>query len=78
MTITRLNAERFAVVTTTALSDGTLRADYAMRLEGTCLRSVEERGCIRVGGLMRVQLGPVTLPRVQALAIGESLTVDGR
>ena len=75
MTITRIAEDRYAVVTTTLLADGTYRADHAMALRGSELRSVEAPGFIRIGGLMTVRLGAKSFAAVTALAIGESVTL---
>lgn len=65
MKILKLDAVRFAVITAT-------RSDYDMRLTGTTLSSHEERGSVRVGGLIRIVLGPKSFAIVTALKIGES------
>ncbi len=75
MTITRLGENRYSVVTDTVLSDGSKRSDFGMVLQGATLRSVEQKGHIRIGGLLRIELGPKSLARVQALAIGEASNV---
>jgi hypothetical protein len=72
-TISRINEKDFAVVTDKALSDGSLQSDFCMRFVGTVLRSHESPGHIRVGGTMRIILGPKSYARVLALAIGESV-----
>ena len=75
MTITRTSETRYSVVTDTVLADGTLRADFHMALVGGALRSTIEPGSIRIGGLMVVRLGPVSRAAVDALAVGESVTM---
>ena len=74
--ITKTQENIFAVLTDVVMTDGTMRGDSCMRLEGSQLRSHEERGTIRVGGFMRVNLGPKSLPLVMALKIGESIHVQ--
>ena len=74
--ITKTQENIFAVLTDVVMSDGSTRSDNWMRLDGSQLRSHEERGMIRVGGLMRVNLGPKSLPLVMALKIGESIHVQ--
>ncbi len=69
--VKRIAPDRFSVVTNQLLSDGSYRADYCMRLDGNLLRSHEERGSIRVGGLLKLTLGPKSLATVQALAVGQ-------
>jgi len=73
MTITRINATDFDVQTDTVLSDGSLLRDTCCRLAGNMLRSHEQRGDVRPGGLLRVTLGPQSYAAVTALAIGESV-----
>jgi hypothetical protein len=76
MTITRINALDYAVVTDTVLADGSFRADTCVRLiNGAVLKSFEQSGDIRTGGLLRIHLGPKSLAQVQSLAIGESVTL---
>lgn len=72
MVITRLGENLYSVMMDTVMSDGSMRADYALALDGNILKSIQEKGCIRIGGNMRVTLGPKSLPIVQALQIGES------
>lgn len=73
MTITRTSATDYTAIA----PDG--RMDTAMRLNGAVLRSHEYGvGHIRTSGLMRVTLGPHSLPQVLALAIGESVTLKGQ
>jgi hypothetical protein len=74
MTISRTESDRYAVVTDTVLADGSFRADHHMALAGNELRSVERRGAIRTGGLLRVALGPLSLARVMAMSIGDSIS----
>lgn len=73
MTITRRNETEFEVVTDTVLSDGSRKSDSNCQLNGNILKSYEQRGCIRTGGLLRVILGVKSFARVQSLAIGESV-----
>lgn len=75
MTITRLADNRFAVTTDTVLTDGSLRADYAMKLTGTELTSISERGYIRISGNMRIKLGPKSFATVSNLAIGQTASL---
>lgn len=75
LTVTRTADDTFSVVTDIVMSDGSLRADYAMGLSDGALRSVMQPGCIRIGGLMTVKLGGRSLPKVQGLAVGESVTL---
>jgi len=72
--ITRTAAGNFAVETDTLMSDGSYKQDGCCRLQGNVLRSHEQRGFIRVGGLMRITLGPASLAMVQALDIHDSVT----
>jgi len=76
MKITKTQSNRYAVVTDIVMSDGSMRGDSCMRLDGAQLRSHEERGSIRAGGLMRVNLGPKSFPLVAALKVGESIEVQ--
>ena len=73
MTITRISDTRYAVVTDTRLADGMYRADDAMALNGAVLRSVEQRGDVRIGGVLRVTLGPKALQAVTALRVGQAV-----
>jgi len=72
MEITRINTTDYSVVTDTVLASGERRADYCCRITGATLRSYEQPGDVRVGGLLRVNLGPKALESVMALEIGES------
>jgi hypothetical protein len=72
ITVTRTSEDRFSVRTSTLLSDGTYRQDGCMKLVGNALRSHEERGIIRVDGILRLRLGEKSLPVVQALKVGET------
>lgn len=74
MTITRISDTDFSVTTDTALADGSLRSDSCCRIVDAELRSHEQRGYIRTGGLLRVTLGPKSLVILRALPIGESVT----
>ncbi len=51
------------------------RADFCMALTGNVLRSREQRGSIRPGGLLTVTLGVVSLPRVLALTVGDEVSL---
>ncbi len=78
MIITRTDQNNYAVETSTALADGSLRADHAMILEGHVLRSHERPGDVRPAGRIRVMLGPISFAKVSALAVGESVSIpDG-
>ena len=70
MTITRTTETEYAVVTDTVLADGSLKADYFMRLDGDTLRTITRPGFIHVGFPFTVKLGPVSLAAVQALSVG--------
>lgn len=72
MIITRESSTRYSVVTDTLLSDCTMRADHDMRLVGNILKSNEQSGTVRAGGLMNVTLGPKSFAAVSALGIGDS------
>jgi hypothetical protein len=74
LTITRTSIDTYRVDTDTLLSDGSYRADGCLKLHGNVLRSFERPGHIRIGGLMNLTLGPLSLARVSALAVGESVT----
>lgn len=71
MKITRINETDFSVVTDAVMSDGSLRSDTCCRLRGDVLRSHEQPGCIRFGGLLVVALG-AALAQVKALRVGET------
>jgi hypothetical protein len=75
MTIMRVTETDYAVVTDTVLADGSMRADWCMRLDGHALRSVERRGDVRTGGRLRVVLGPTALQRVRLLDVGQSVVL---
>lgn len=75
MKITKATETRFEVVTATVLADGTLRSDSHMELVGNVLKSAERRGFIRTGGLLRVTPGPVSLAKIAALEVGQSVDV---
>jgi len=75
MTITRTTADSYAVVTGTMLSNGMVRSDDFMALSGAELYSIEQSGHIRIGGTLRIKLGPKSFAKVQALNIGETLEV---
>lgn len=72
MTITRLSKTDYAVITDTLLSDGSYKQDRACRLSNDVLRSHEQRGHVRIGGLITIQLGPKSLAIVSSLAVGQS------
>jgi hypothetical protein len=74
LTIARINETDYSVLAPTVLADGSRRFDGCCRLNGGVLRSHEQRGDVRTGGLIRVSLGPSKLAIVQALAIGQSVT----
>ena len=74
ITITRESDDRFSLTTDVMLADGTLKSDDDMRLSNDVLQSHEERGHIRIGGLMRVTLGPKAYAAVTALKVGETVT----
>lgn len=65
--ITRTTATDFDVTT----PNGT--RDTCMRLDVIGLRSFESRGNIRIGGIMRVSLGPKSEAIVRAMAIGQTV-----
>lgn len=65
-TITRTTA------TTYAIKLGNGRTDGMMHLMGNVLRSKEQRGHIRTGGLLTITLGPVSYQLVTRLAVGET------
>lgn len=73
--ITRVNEKQFAVETDTVLSDGTMRRDDHCELFGAALKSYDMRGFIRIGDNLSIQLGPKSLSIIQALAIGESVSL---
>jgi hypothetical protein len=75
MQILKLTETRYAVITETVLADGSFKADYGMALEGSVLRSINERGFIRAGGNICVHLGPVSLAKVQALRVDEGISL---
>ena len=77
MTITRVDLDTFAVVTDTVLADGTLVIDTNMALVGDTLRSREQKGYLRTGGLLRLKLGAVTFDAVQRLRVGDTCQVIG-
>jgi len=72
-TIARVSENRFAVTTDVVMSDGSLQIDSFMVLEDNVLKSHEERGLIRTGGLLKLTLGPYSLPLVHALKVGQSV-----
>lgn len=74
--VTRVSSDRYAVVSDIAMSDGSMLADHYMRLDGTMLRSVERRGHIRVGGLLKLNLVPASLALVTALGVGETVGLE--
>ena len=76
-TVTRMSPDRFAVTSDIFLSDGSYRADHNMALDGHLLRSVEQHGFIRIGGLLRLTLSDERLAQVQALAVGEKTVLGG-
>ena len=75
MHITRTGRNCYTVFTSVMLSDFTMQADTAMGLEGEELRPIIAKGNIRISQF-RVKLRPKALKRVQALAIGETVTLD--
>jgi len=58
---------RIGVTTNVLLADGSYWSDVDCALTGNVLKSVERPGHIRVGGLIKLTLGPVSLAKVQAL-----------
>ena len=74
-TITRTGEASYAAVSNIAMSDGSYQCDGHMALTGNVLRSVEQRGYIRIGGLVRLTLGPASLAKVTALGINDSVTL---
>lgn len=74
-TISRVTDAQFSAVSSDIwMTDGSTRRDLDMRLDGNVLRS-HEGGGYRVGGLLRLTLGDVSLSAVRALAVGESVTL---
>lgn len=73
-TISRLSENRFSVVTDRPMTNG-VQSDFSMKLDGNLLRSHEERGSIRIGGLMKLTLGPISFAAVSSLSIGSSITL---
>lgn len=74
ITITRTTATDYRVDTDVPMSDGSMRADGLMQLQGNVLRSANRRGFIRVGWAMAITLGPDSLASVSALNVGQSYT----
>ncbi len=74
-TVSRVTNDRFSLVTDVLMSDGSYQSDAFMGLSGNVLKSREERGLIRVGGLMKLTLGPVSLAAVKSLQVGQSITL---
>jgi hypothetical protein len=74
--ITRINATDYAVITSTILADGTRRRDSCCRIVGNVLRSHEQSGHIRIGGLLRIVLGPRSFAILTGLTIGQSITLS--
>ena len=74
MTIKKTSATGYAVIMDTVMSDGNLRADYDMHLDGRTLRSFERPGHIRTGGLLKINLGSISFPKVAKMAIGDTAT----
>lgn len=63
MQITRITDTDYDVTTPTQLAAGGFLRDTCCRLQGRTLASHEQHGLIRIGGLLRVHLGPVALDR---------------
>lgn len=74
-TITRRDQDRYSAVSNIPMADGSVRADYFMRLDAGALRSDATAGVLRVGGTLTLNLGPVSYAAVARLAIGESVTL---
>jgi hypothetical protein len=75
-TITRLSETYYKAVTDVLLSDGTFQCDHMMKLDGASLRSLEQPGDIRIAGLLKFNLGPVSLKAISDLKICESVTLS--
>lgn len=75
-TITRRDESTYMAVSNIALADGRFEQDHMMELSGNVLQCIWKPGVIRIGGNTRLTLGPVSLPKVHALAVGESVTLS--
>jgi len=75
LTICRVEAERYSVVTDVVLSNGAMEADYFMRLDSNMLVPIIQKGLIRVGRTIKIQLGPMSYAQVLALNIGDNVTI---
>lgn len=71
--IARVTELDYSVRTDVLLCDGSYRADNRCRLTGNVLKSHEQRGDVRVGGLLKVTLGDKSFAAVAALKVGESV-----
>lgn len=76
VTITKLNENLYSAVTDIFMSDGTMRADPEMGLRGNALVSRSRPGLYRVDGVLRFNLGPVSLAAIAALNVGDSVTLN--
>jgi len=75
LTICRVEAERYSVVTDVVLANGAMEADYFMRLCSNMLVPIIQKGLIRVGRTIKIKLGPMSYAQVLALNIGDNVTI---
>ena len=69
--ITRLSATDYSAIINEGLADEA--RDYCMRLTQHGLKSHESRGAIRIGGLLRIDLGSKSRPHIEAMSIGATI-----
>ena len=69
--ITRVSATDYAAVINEGLAGEA--QDLCMRLTKHGLKSHESKGAIRIGGLMRIDLGSLSRPVIEAMSIGETV-----
>lgn len=75
LVITRLTETRYSVQVLTVLDNGAYLSDDDMYLDGDTLREKSHEGLIRTHQPIIVKLGCKSLPAVQGLDIGESVTL---